>query len=119
MKIACARIITNDVTRLARFYQELTGKGLDIHERYAPTPAFSGPRATDLQTKGATVSESGRWVLLDFEVEDVDEERARLHNIVSEFALTTQPATSRAVLFRDGDGNLIKMFTVAWPTAQA
>jgi uncharacterized glyoxalase superfamily protein PhnB len=58
---------------------------------------------------------ANRSVILDFEVEDVDRERARLRGIVSEFVLepTTQPWGNRAMLFRDPDGNLISVFAQA------
>ena len=50
---------------------------------------------------------------LDFQVEDVDRERARLRELVSDFVLepTNQPWGNRSMLFRDPDGNLINFFT--------
>jgi uncharacterized glyoxalase superfamily protein PhnB len=53
-------------------------------------------------------------VILDFEVEDVDTERARLQPLVQEVVLepTNQPWGNRSMIFRDPDGNLINFYTV-------
>jgi catechol 2,3-dioxygenase-like lactoylglutathione lyase family enzyme len=121
MKLARARIVTNDVPGLTRFYREVTGmtrKGDDVYvEFHAPalTLAISSQKMIDRHSAGATTPAANRSMILDFEVADVDEERARLENIVREFVLepTTQPWGNRAMLFRDPDGNLINMFAVA------
>jgi catechol 2,3-dioxygenase-like lactoylglutathione lyase family enzyme len=121
MKLAHARIVTNDVSGLTRFYKEVTGMAPVGDDRYvefrAPglTLAISSQRMIDLHSAGATTPEANRSVILDFEVEDVDAERVRLQNIVSEFVLqpTTQPWGNRSMLFRDPDGNLINFFAPA------
>lgn len=118
MKLAHARIVTNDVPCLTRFYQDVTGitpRGDDRYvEFHAPalTLAISSQTTIDRQSAGATTPAANRSVILDFEVEDVDKERARLQNIVHEFVLepTTQPWGNRSMLFRDPDGNLINVF---------
>jgi catechol 2,3-dioxygenase-like lactoylglutathione lyase family enzyme len=127
MKLAHARIVTNDVPGLTRFYRDLTGmtpKGDDVYvEFHAPalTLAISSQKTIDRHSAGATTPEANRSMILDFEVEDVDAERARLRNIVREFVLepTTQPWGNRSMLFRDPDGNLINMFAVARAPAKA
>jgi catechol 2,3-dioxygenase-like lactoylglutathione lyase family enzyme len=60
-------------------------------------------------------------MILDFEVADVDRERARLDTVVDEFVLepTTQPWGNRSMLFRDPDGNLINMFAIPRTPGQA
>jgi catechol 2,3-dioxygenase-like lactoylglutathione lyase family enzyme len=121
MKLAHARIVTNDVSGLTRFYKEVTGMAPVGDDRYvefsAPglTLAISSQQMIDLHSAGATTPEANRSVILDFEVEDVDAERVRLQNIVSEFVLepTTQPWGNRSMLFRDPDGNLINFFAPA------
>jgi predicted enzyme related to lactoylglutathione lyase len=118
MKLAHARLVTNDVPGLTRFYQTVTGmtpKGDDRYvEFHAPTItlAISSQRAIELHAAGATAAAANRSVILDFEVEDVDRERERLNGIVAEFVMepTTQPWGNRSMLFRDPDGNLINVF---------
>lgn len=123
MKLAHARIVTKDVPALTRFYKQMTGmtpSGDDVYvEFHAPdlTLAISSQRMFDLHGAGATTPEANRSMILDFEVEDVDAERARLEGLVSEFVLepTTQPWGNRSMLFRDPDGNLINFFAPAHP----
>jgi catechol 2,3-dioxygenase-like lactoylglutathione lyase family enzyme len=118
MKLAHARIVTNDVPRLTLFYKELTGMAPVGDERYvefhtpAMTLAISSRRTSDLFGAGAATPAANRSMILDFEVRDVDAERARLRN---HFVLepTTQPWGNRSMLFRDPDGNLINVFSTA------
>lgn len=127
MKFAQARIVTNDVRGLTRFYEEVTGMTPSGDDRYVefhaggPTIAISSQHMIDLSSAGATTPRANRSMILDFEVEDVDAERARLQTIVREFVLepTTQPWGNRAMLFRDPDGNLINMFTVPRGSSKA
>ena len=119
MKLAAARIVTRDVASLARFYQRVTGVlplGSDeyVELRMAGARlAISSENAVRLF--GAALAESGtnRSLILDFEVEDVDVERARLDGVVIDWVLepTTQPWGNRSMLFRDPDGNLVNFFT--------
>jgi catechol 2,3-dioxygenase-like lactoylglutathione lyase family enzyme len=120
MRFAHARIVTNDVPSLTRFYKDvigLTPAGDDRYvEFYAPelTLAISSQNMIDLHSAGATTPKTNRSVILDFEVQNVDQEWARLRDIIDEFVLepTTQPWGNRAMQFRDPDGNLINMFAV-------
>ena len=121
MKLAQARIVTNDVPGLTRFYREITGVAPAGDERYvefhAPALqlAISSQRTMDLHGAGATKPEANRSMILDFEVDDVDAERERLQSIVRGFVQepTTQPWGNRSMLFRDPDGNLINVFAPA------
>ena len=127
MKLAHARIVTNDVPGLTRFYRDLTGMtptGDDLYVEFhgsALTLAISSQRMIERHSAGATVPAANRSVILDFEVADVDQERARLAGMVSDFVLepTTQPWGNRAMLFRDPDGNLINMFAPVRTPVQA
>jgi catechol 2,3-dioxygenase-like lactoylglutathione lyase family enzyme len=127
MKLAHARIVTNDVPGLTRFYRDLTGMtptGDDVYVEFhgsALTLAISSQRMIERHSAGATVPAANRSVILDFEVADVDQVRARLAGIVSDFVLepTTQPWGNRAMLFRDPDGNLINVFAPARASAEA
>jgi catechol 2,3-dioxygenase-like lactoylglutathione lyase family enzyme len=119
MKLAQTRIVTDDVPALTRFYVALTGMTPTGNDRYvelrAPglALAISSQRVLDQHIAGATTPEANRSVILDFEVDNVDQERLRLKGLVGEFVLepTTQPWGTRSMLFRDPDGNLINFFT--------
>jgi len=69
----------------------------------------------ELHSAGAARARANRSMVLDFEVEDVDRERARLEGLVNKFVLepTVQPWGNRSMLFRDPDGNLINFFSTA------
>ena len=127
MKLAHARIVTNDVPRLTRFYRELTGmtpKGDDVYVEFHAstlTLAISSQRIIERFGPGETAPSSNRSMILDFEVADVDRERKRLAGLVGKFVLepTTQPWGNRSMMFRDPDGNLINMFAVVRAPVEA
>jgi len=119
MKRAKVRIITSDVARLRRFYEDVIALSPVGDDRYvefrAPgmTLAIAHHGRIEATSPGATTPAANRSAIFDFEVEDVDRERARLAGIVGSFVLepTTQPWGSRSMLFRDPDGNLVNFFT--------
>ena len=121
MKFAHARIVTQDVPGLVRFYRGLTAMTPVGDDRYAElrgpqlSLAISSQRMIDLHSAGAATARSNRSMILDFEVADVDREHARLQSLVDKFVLepTTQPWGNRSMLFRDPDGNLINFFSAA------
>lgn len=119
MKLRHTRIVTKDVSALARFYEQITGvtsTGIDdFREFITPAGAFAISSENKIRDHWAAAAVSGenRSVILDFEVEDVDKERVRLSGIVKQFVLepTNQPWGNRSMLFRDPDGNLVNFFT--------
>ncbi|HXH66016.1 MAG TPA: VOC family protein [Candidatus Limnocylindrales bacterium] len=118
MKLAQARLVTDNVPALARFYEEITRIAPIGSEDYVEfrtpgtTLAISSKRSIDLFSAGAAQPAANRSVVLDFEVEDVDKEWYWLRTKIPEFVLepTDQPWGSRSMLFRDPDGNLINFF---------
>jgi catechol 2,3-dioxygenase-like lactoylglutathione lyase family enzyme len=120
MKLSYTRIVAKDVAALVRFYREITKitpdvKSEDYVEFRTPlsTLAITSQRAIDLYGAGATRPAENRSAIIEFEVEDVDAERARLRDLVPACVLepTLQPWGNRSMLFRDPDGNLINFFT--------
>jgi Predicted enzyme related to lactoylglutathione lyase len=118
MKFAYTRLVTGDVPRLAKFYEAL----LD-------TTAIGNADYVELRTEGATLAlvsraaaeamHGGDWpaaanrsAILEFAVDDVDAERARLDGLVKEWLQTPKdmPWGNRSMLFRDPDGNPINFF---------
>lgn len=118
MRLVSARLVTQDVPALARFYEEVLGVAPIGSEDYVElrtggcTLSLSSKRSVDLFNAGAAEPAANRSVVLDFQVEDVDGERSRLSGLVGEFVLepTDQPWGNRSMLFRDPDGNLINVF---------
>jgi predicted enzyme related to lactoylglutathione lyase len=123
MRLARARLVTADVPALSRFYENVLRVTAIGSEDYVELRgvgsalAISSKRSVDLFNAGAAEPRANRSVILDFQVNDVDQERARLAALVDQFVLepTDQPWGSRSMLFRDPDGNLINFFSPARP----
>jgi len=124
MNFVSVRIITDDVPGLVAFYEHVTG----LSARWA-TPVFaeiltpSGTLAiagtpTVALFAGAARPADNHTAILEFRVDDVDDEFARL---TGESARgwpadlvqppTTMPWGNRSLLLRDPDGNLVNLFT--------
>ncbi len=119
MNLYDVRIVTGDVDRLVRFYEQVTGIAVvRLDADYAELRTGSGvvaitaQRKIDARSPGAATPAANRSAILDFRVTDVDAERARIDGVVKEIVLepTDQPWGTRALLFRDLDGNLINFF---------
>ena len=119
MNFASIRIITDDVDRLAHFYELVTGA-----PAVRPAPVFAefrtdagvlaiGSTATvAMLGEGAPRPGSNDSVIIEFLVTDVDAEFARLRGQLDDVVLepTTMPWGNRSALFRDPDGNLVNLF---------
>jgi predicted enzyme related to lactoylglutathione lyase len=120
MQFASIRIITNNVERLAQFYEVVTGI---IAAR--PSPVFAEIRTGTFVlaiASTATVAMLGERaptpgnnssVIMEFLVIDVDAEFARLRDTLEDIVLepTTMPWGNRSTLFSDPDGNLVNLFS--------
>jgi catechol 2,3-dioxygenase-like lactoylglutathione lyase family enzyme len=120
MDYVSTRIITDDVKRLVRFYEEVTGlsptwRTEDFAELTTPscTLAIGSKRTMDLFGAGAARPADNHSAIIEFRVDDVDKEYAELEKTVVDIVQrpTTQPWGNRSLLFRDPDGNLINFFT--------
>jgi predicted enzyme related to lactoylglutathione lyase len=126
MNLVSLRIITDDVTRLADFYARLTGATvarLTEHFAEVRTPSATlaiGSTATvGLFGVGSARPADNHSAIIEFLVDDVDAEHARLAAWVDEFvaAPTTMPWGNRSLLLRDPDGNLVNLFSPVTPDA--
>ena len=130
MNLLSIRIITADIDRLVAFYEQVTQV-----RAVQPAPVFAEfhtPVATlaigsirTLQLFGgdhvAQPAHNGS-VIIEFRVEDVDKEYARLADLLHDNIVqkpTTMPWGNRSLLFRDPDGNLVNFFTPVTPEAIA
>ena len=119
MKLKQTRLVTEDVERLAEFYEAITGAGRNISdsayvEMGHPCEGLAIVDAGVESVYGPGVVASGmnRTAILDFQVENVDTEFGRMKDIVRDwvFEPKDQPWGNRAMLFRDPDGNLVNVY---------
>lgn len=113
MRFAQARIVTEDVERSATFYASVLGVKVCLNEYYVELPAggatlgFSKARFTEC---GVTQVPQ---VILDFEVDDVDAEFARLDALGVDWVQLpiTQPWGNRSMTFAAPEGVLVNVFS--------
>jgi catechol 2,3-dioxygenase-like lactoylglutathione lyase family enzyme len=113
MRLAQARIVTDDVEGTAAFYAAVLGTRVCLNEYYVEIPAgettlgFSKSRFTEC---GSTPVPQ---VILDFEVDDVDEEFPRLDALEVDWVQlpTTQPWGNRSMTFKAPGGVLVNVFS--------
>ena len=119
MRLKQTRLVTEDVSRLARFYEMIAEAGpAPGGPAYVELPAPCGGLAIvsagvqHVYGTGVVAPAANRSAILDFEVEDVDREYDRLRDKIRDWVLppTDQPWGNRAMLFRDPDGNLVNVF---------
>jgi predicted enzyme related to lactoylglutathione lyase len=126
MDFVSVRVITDDVARLAGFYEKATGVPATYYtEDFAEigtaraTLAIGSTRTVPLFAPGAARPASNHSVIIEFLVDDVDAVHQNLAGLVEEFVQepTTMPWGNRSLLFRDPDGNLVNFFTPVTPAA--
>jgi uncharacterized glyoxalase superfamily protein PhnB len=120
MNLKQSRLVTEDVQRLTRFYETVTGAKAEVlnsgYAEFQRSPcaglAITATSSTRAYGDGVLAPGANRSFVLDFEVEDVDAHYVRLKDSVSDWVLTPtmMPWGNRAMLFRDPDGNLINFF---------
>lgn len=128
MKFVSTRIITADVKRLVAFYESVTGvTAVWGNELFAEIPtgvgtlAIGSDKTVALFGAGSAEPAANRTAILEFLVDDVDAEYARLREQLTDVVTepTTMPWGNRALLFRDPEGNLVNLFTPVSPEARA
>lgn len=125
MDFVSARIITDDMKRLVRFYEDIGLQAIWYTEEFAElstptcTLAIGSKRTMDMFGAGAATPRSNRSLILEFRVDDVDEAYSKLEACIEDVVQTptTQPWGNRSLLFRDPDGNLVNLFTPVSPEA--
>ncbi|NQX46544.1 VOC family protein [Paenibacillus tritici] len=119
MNFASVRIITDDVDRLVGFYEHVLGV---TAERPAPvfaelvvpscTLAIGHSQTAQLFGAGSVMAANNHSVIIEFCVNDVEAEYARLKPAIGDWVKepTLMPWGNRSMLFRDPDGNLVNLF---------
>ena len=122
--LVSVRVITDDVPRLASFYEQVTGTPVrwstpDFAELRTPagTLAIGSTRTVALFGAGSARPADNHTVIIEFLVDDVDAEHDRLREVLGDAGgifvnePTTMPWGNRSLLLRDPDGNLVNCFT--------
>jgi catechol 2,3-dioxygenase-like lactoylglutathione lyase family enzyme len=121
MNFVSVRIITADLKRLARFYEQITGIAVkmyteDFGELATPACTLALGSTRTLALFGGDVARpaANHTAIIEFRVGDVDAEYLKLSGLIGDTIVqkpTTMPWGNRSLLFRDPDGNLINFFT--------
>jgi uncharacterized glyoxalase superfamily protein PhnB len=119
MKFASTRLIARDIKALVGFYEKLTGQKAEwpapvFAEIVTPaaTLAFGAAETVALFKEGSAEPASNRTAIVEFQVEDVEAEFARLKDDVEVVCEPKMmPWGNRAAQFRDPEGTLVLMYT--------
>ncbi|WP_407480624.1 VOC family protein [Elizabethkingia meningoseptica] len=128
MNLISIRIITANVERLTRFYEQLTEMTVvqytsDFAELKTETATLAIGSTKTLQFFGGesvAQASQNRSAIIEFMVEDVDKDFERLGDFLQSCIVqkpTVMPWGNKSLLFRDPDGNLVNLFTPVTPEA--
>ena len=119
MKFASTRLVARDIKNLVAFYEKVMNKKAEwlvptFAEIVTPaaTLAINTAETVALFKEGSAEPGANRTAILEFQVDDVDAEFARLK---AEVQVVLEPKTmpwgNRAAQFRDPEGSLLSMYT--------
>nr|WP_294862288.1 VOC family protein [uncultured Fluviicola sp.] len=120
MNLASVRIITENMTGMVSFFENITALNATWYtEDFAEIAvgssklAIGSTRTLSFFGEGIAIPANNKSVIIEFWVENVDEVYERIKDSISELVQepTTMPWGNRSLLFRDPDGNLINFFT--------
>jgi uncharacterized glyoxalase superfamily protein PhnB len=119
MKFASTRLIAADIKALVGFYEKVTGQTAEwlapvFAEIVTPTAtlAIGSAETVALFKEGSAEHAANRTAIVEFQVNDVEAEFARLKDeveVVHEPKM--MPWGNRAAQFRDPEGTLVGMYT--------
>jgi predicted enzyme related to lactoylglutathione lyase len=119
MRFASTRLIAADIKRLVSFYEKLTGQTAEwlapvFAEIVTPaaTLAIGSAETVALFKEGSAEPAANRTAIIEFQVDDVEAEFARLKDeldVVHEPKML--PWGNRAAQFRDPEGTLVSLYT--------
>lgn len=120
MRLTQARLVTDDVERLAAFYADLIGTQTTLNAYYVEIPAgaatvgVSRHRFTELpSTQPIPGAGACGDTILDFLVDDVDAQYTRIDRLGVRWVQppSTAPWGNRCMIFRDPEGHPISVFS--------
>jgi catechol 2,3-dioxygenase-like lactoylglutathione lyase family enzyme len=122
MNLISIRLITEDVKKLVKFYEQVTGLPSilyteDFAEIRTNTATLAIGSTRTLQFFGGdevAKAAQNKTAIIEFIVKDVDEDYKKLADFLQPYIVqkpTTMPWGNKSILFRDPDGNLVNLFT--------
>ena len=127
MKFASTRLVASDLKAMVGFYEMVTGHRAEwlapvFAEIVTPsaTLAFGSAETVALFKEGSAEPAANRTAIIEFIVEDVDAEFARLKDkieVVHEPKV--MPWGNRTAQFRDPEGTAVSLFTPVTDAAKA
>jgi len=127
MKFASTRLVASDIKRLVAFYELVTGKQAEwlapvFAEIVTPSAALAigSAETVALFKEGSALPGANRTAILEFMVDDVDAEFARLKDqvdIVHE--PKDMPWGNRTAQLRDPEGTNVALYTPVSDAAKA
>ncbi|MBZ9766565.1 VOC family protein [Mesorhizobium sp. CA14] len=126
MKFASARIIAGDIKQMVAFYEMVTGVTANwlapvFAELVTPGAvlAIGSVETVSLWQENSAQPGDNRTVFLEFQVDDVDAEYARLKDSVPlVHELKTMPWGNKTFQFRDPEGSAVSLFMPATEDAK-
>jgi uncharacterized glyoxalase superfamily protein PhnB len=127
MKFASTRLVAADIKAMVGFYEMVTGQRAEwlapvFAEIVTPsaTLALGSVETVALFKEGSAEPAANRTAIIEFQVDDVDAEFARLKDKVDVVQEPTMmPWGNRAAQFRDPEGTLVGMYTPVTDAAKA
>jgi uncharacterized glyoxalase superfamily protein PhnB len=132
MDFVSVRSITQDVERLATFWEQVTGlpasRPVPVFAELrtpAGTIAIAAPATLAILGDAAPVPGQNGSVLIELRVDDVDATWERVKRLVPQavpevvLEPTDMPWGNRSMILRDPDGGLVNLFTPVTPEARA
>ncbi|MBV9909075.1 MAG: VOC family protein [Hyphomicrobiales bacterium] len=127
MKFASTRLVAADIKAMVGFYELVTGKRAEwlapiFAEIVTPsaTLAIGSVETVALFKEGSAEAAANRTAILEFRVDDVEAEFARLKDKVEVVqAPKMMPWGNRAAQFRDPEGTLVGIYTPVTDAAKA
>jgi uncharacterized glyoxalase superfamily protein PhnB len=127
MKFASTRLVAADLKSMVAFYELVTGRPAEwlapvFAEIVTPaaTIAIGAADTVALFKEGSAEPSANRTAILEFMVDDVEAEFARLDgklDLVHE--PKTMPWGNRTTMFRDPEGTLVALYTPVTDAAKA
>ena len=127
MKFASTRLVAADIKAMIGFYEMVTRQSAEwlapvFAEIVTPaaTLAIGSAETVALFKQGSAEPSANRTAIIEFQVEDVEAEFARLKDkveVVREPKM--MPWGNRAAQFRDPEGTLVGMYTPVTDAAKA
>jgi uncharacterized glyoxalase superfamily protein PhnB len=127
MKFASTRLVATDIKAMVGFYELVTGQRAEwlapvFAEIVTPsaTLAIGSVETVALFKEGSAEPGANRTAIIEFQVNDVDSEFARLKDAVEVVhEPKMMPWGNRAAQFRDPEGTLVGMYTPVTEAAKA